>query len=178
MTTPTRKTSTICCLTALLLGLFSLQALAWTEKDKIKDTANINSVCKLEPYAQCSWSVMIGVNGAGMDLRESSMSSIRLDDANLQGANLSRAILQLANLQNANLMLSNLEHAHLHAVNLQNANLMMANLQNANLLDADLSGANLKGANIQGAILIAAKLDGATWTDGRICAKGSKGECL
>jgi hypothetical protein len=30
---------------------------------------------------------------------------------------------------------------------------------------------------MEGAILIAAKLDNATWTDGRVCAVGSKGEC-
>ena len=55
---------------------------------------------------------------------------------------------------------------------------MMANMQKVNLLDADLSGANLQGANLNGAILIKAKFDGATWTDGRICAKGSIGRCL
>jgi len=178
MTSPTQQTPVTLYLCALLVCLFATQALAWTDKNKIKDTAYVNTLCKLEPFTQCSWAVLIGIKAAGKDLHEASMASARLDDANLQGANLSRAILQLANLQNANLMLSNLEHAHLHAVNLQNANLMLANLQHANLLDADLSGANLKGANIQGTIFIQAKLDGATWTDGRICAKGSKGECL
>jgi len=55
---------------------------------------------------------------------------------------------------------------------------MLANLQKVNLLDADLSGANLRGANLSGAILIQAKFDNATWTDGRVCAKHSIGECL
>jgi len=178
MTTPIRKTKPLFCLSALLLGLISAPAMSWTEKEKIKDTAYVNTLCKFEPQAQCSWAVKIGAQAPGADLHEASMASMRLDGANLQGANLTRAILQLANLKDANLMLSNLTHAHLHAVNLQNANLMMANLQNANLLDADLSGANLKGANIQGTIFIQAKLDGATWTDGRVCAAGSKGKCL
>lgn len=178
MTTPTRQTTTLFCISALMMGLFSAPAVSWTDKDKIKDTAYVNTLCKFEPQAQCSWAVKIGAQVPGADLRESSMASMRLDGANLQGANLSRAILQLANLKDANLMMSNLKYAHMHAVNLQNANLMMANLQHANFLDADLSGANLQGANIQGAIFIQAKLDGATWIDGRVCATGSKGECM
>ena len=65
-----------------------------------------------------------------------------------------------------------------NAANLQKANLMMANLQKANLLDGDLRGANLLGANLFGAILIKTKFGNATWTDGRVCAPDSVGECL
>ncbi|TVO71915.1 MAG: pentapeptide repeat-containing protein [Sedimenticola selenatireducens] len=159
------------------LSSYAIEANAW--RSDIETSGRIkNTTCKYEPEAQCSWAVRIGAQIPGVDMHEASMASMRLDNANLQGANLSRAVLHLANLQGANLMLSNLEHATLHAVNLQNANMMLANLKGANFLDADLSGANLRGANLEGAILIAAKLDGATWTDGRVCAAGSKGECL
>ncbi|WP_456377518.1 pentapeptide repeat-containing protein [Thiolapillus sp.] len=148
---------------------------AWTEEvDKLKD---INTLCKLEPDAQCSWTVRIGLQAPGVDMNNASMASMRLDDANLQRANLSYAILQLASFKGANLMLANMQGAHLHGVNFQGANLTMANMMDTNLLDADLSGANLRGANLSGAILIKAKFDNAIWTDGRRCAAGSIGEC-
>lgn len=159
----------------LLIGITS-QAIAWT--DNITETAYVNTVCKLEPEAQCSWAILIDVKAPGIDMHESSMASARLDRAELSRSNFSRSIFQLASLKEANLMLSNLEYAHMHGVNLQNANLMLANLTGASLFDADLTGANLQGANLQGAILIKAKFDHATWVDGRICAEGSIGECL
>lgn len=174
MTLSIRKTLTLT-VSALLLSTFAISASAWT--DKPQEAAN-SAPCKLEPEAQCTQAVMIGLQAPGIDMNHASMAQIRLDGANLQGANLSNAALDLANLKESNLMLSNLEGAHLHAANLQKTNLMLANLQKVNFLDADLRGANLKGANLAGAILIAAKLESATWTDGRICAAGSVGECL
>ncbi len=159
---------------ALAAGV-ALNAHAWTnEVDKLKD---VNTLCKFEPEAQCSWAVRIGAKAPGVDMRDASMASMRLDKADLQGANLSGSILQLTSLEGANLMLANLERAHMHGTNLRNANLMMANLTGVNLLDADLTGANLRGAKLEGVILLKARLDNATWTDGRICAVGSIGEC-
>ncbi|MCU7885257.1 MAG: pentapeptide repeat-containing protein [Candidatus Thiodiazotropha sp. (ex Lucinoma annulata)] len=155
--------------------LWFTQAMAWT--DNITETAYVNTICKLEPEAQCSWAILIDLQAPGVDMHESSLASARLDRSNFKRANFSRSIFQLANLKDTNLMLSNLEYAHLHGVNLQNANLMLANLTGASLFDADLSGANLRGANLMGAILIKAKFDNAIWTDGRICAEGSIGEC-
>ncbi|MCP4009166.1 MAG: pentapeptide repeat-containing protein [Proteobacteria bacterium] len=160
----------------LIFTFVSQTALGWT--DDIDSLPNINTLCKPEPEAQCTQAVRVGLEAPGVDWRDSSMTQMRLDGANLQGANLSGSILQLANLKGANLMLANLTGAHLHAVNLQDSNLTMANLSSANLLDADLSGANLLGANLQKAILIQAKFGGATWPDGRVCAQGSVGECL
>jgi len=163
-------------LAALLLFSTATVAHAWTDDiDKLDDS---NSICKLEPEAQCTSSVRIGISAPGIDMNHASMEKMRLDGSKLQRANFSYAIMQLVNLKGADLMLANLEGAHLHAANLQGTNLMMANMQKVNLLDADLSGANLQGANINGAILIKAKFDGATWVDGRTCAKGSIGECL
>lgn len=163
-------------LSALLLASVSATAHAWT--DDIEKLDDANSICKLEPESQCTSAVRVGLNAPGLDMNHASMEKMRLDGSKLQRANFSFAIMQLVNLKGADLMLANLESAHMHAANLQGANLMMANMQKVNLLDADLSGANLQGANLNGAILIKAKFDGATWTDGRICAKGSIGECL
>ncbi len=163
-------------LMGIAFAAYMHSASAWTsELDKL---GNVNSICKFEPEAQCSWAVRVNTEAPGVDMHEASMASMRLDGSNFQGANLSYAILQLASLQKTNLMLANLEGAHMHGVNLREANLSMANLTKVNLLDADLSGANLRGANLQGAILMKARLDGATWTDGRVCAAGSVGECL
>ncbi|MCU7812929.1 MAG: pentapeptide repeat-containing protein [Candidatus Thiodiazotropha sp. (ex Notomyrtea botanica)] len=158
-----------------LIGAWHFPAMAWTEN--ITETAYVNTVCKLEPEAQCSWAILIDVDAPGIDMHESSLASARLDRSNFERANFSWSIFQLANLNETNLMLSNLEYAHLHGVNLQNSNLMFANLTGASLFDADLSGADLRGANLHRAILIKAKFDNAVWIDGRICAEGSIGEC-
>lgn len=165
---------------SLLCGLSAVFLVngAWAWTDNIELLKDVNTICKLEPESQCTSAVRIGLQAPGIDMNGSSMAQMRLDDANLQGANLSYAILQLANLQGANLMLANLEGAHLHAVNLRGANLMLANLRKVSLLDADLSGANLRGANLTDALLLKARFDNATWTDGRVCAVGSIGECL
>ncbi|KAA3626679.1 MAG: pentapeptide repeat-containing protein [Proteobacteria bacterium] len=159
----------------VLMAVVASGAGAWTKDiDKLKD---INTLCKFEPEAQCSWAIRIGAKAAGVDMHDSSMASMRLDNADLQGADLSGSILQLSSLEGANLMLANLEKAHMHGTNLRGANLMLANLVGVNLLDADLTGANLRGANLLGAIIIKARFDNATWTDGRICAAESIGEC-
>lgn len=161
--------------TTILLTAYTSTVNAWTENlDKLRD---VNTLCKLEPEAQCSWAVRVGVQAPGVDMHNASMASMRLDNANFQGANLSNAILQLASFKGANLMLANMEGAHLHGVNFQKANLMLTNLTNANLLDADFSDANLRGANLTGAILIKARFDNAIWIDGRKCAADSLGEC-
>lgn len=154
---------------------FATSVGAWTtEIEKLKD---VNTLCEWKPESQCSWAVRIGAKVPGVDMHGASMASMRLDKADLQGANLSGAILQLSSLEGANLMLANLEKAHMHGTNLRGANLMLANLMGVNLLDADLTGANLRGANLQGAIIIKARFDNATWTDGRVCAVESIGEC-
>lgn len=172
-----KNSSTTKLLTALALStLLSPAAFAWT--DDISTLDDVNTKCKAEPEAQCTQAVRIGLEAAGVNWSDSSMVQMRLDGANLQGADFTRSILDLANLKGANLMLANLKNAHLHAVNLVDSNLMMANLEGTNFLDADLRGANLRGAKMHNTILIQANLSGATWSDGRICAEGSIGECL
>jgi len=160
----------------LLISSLLSSANVWAED--IRPMKDVITICKFEPETQCTSAIRKGAKLAGVDMNSSSMTTMRLDGADLQRANLSNSILQLSNFQGANMMLINLEGAHMHAVNLQNANLMLANMKKVNLLDADLRGANLRGANLQGAILIQAKLSNATWTDGRVCAEGSVGKCL
>ncbi len=157
----------------LLMVAWGAQAWAWS--DKIKEDSN--TVCRLEPEAQCTQAVRIGLQAPGLDMHDASMPNMRLDKANLARANLSGSILQLANLRGANLSGANLERTHLHGVNLRGANLRDANLRGANLLDADLTGADLTGADVTGAIFIAATLNNAVWIDGRICAQGSVSDC-
>ncbi|MDH5485566.1 MAG: pentapeptide repeat-containing protein [Gammaproteobacteria bacterium] len=159
---------------SVVISIYASSVFAWADKF---DVVELNTLCEFKPESQCSWARKMGAQLAGVDMHNSSMASIRFDGANLQGANLKDSNMHISNLSKANLMLANLEGVHLHASNLHGANLTMANLRNANLLDADLTDANLLGANLQGAILISARLDNATWTDGRICAVGSRGEC-
>lgn len=163
-------------LAAAVIGLAAATtALAWS--DQVTNERDYNTVCVYEPGAQCAGAVRMDLDLSGVDMQDASMTTMRLDRSNLTRANLSGAILQLSSLEGANLTLANLTRAHLHAVNLRNADLTLANLSGANLLDADLRGAVLLGANLTGVILFQAKLGNATWTDGRICAEDSVGEC-
>ncbi len=169
------KTLGLCAVLAAAAGLAAPDAGAWS--DKVSSADDANSICKLEPEAQCTQAIRIGLQAPGLDMNHASMANMRLDEANLKGGNFEAASLQLANLYKANLEGANLHRTHLHAVNLRGANLKNADLRGANLLDADLAGADLSGADLTGAILIQAKFDKAVWTDGRICAAGSVGGC-
>jgi hypothetical protein len=80
----------------------------------------------------------------------------------------------LAKLKKTNQCIKcNLIGAKLGGANLSGAKLSGANLSGANLYKANLGGANLTDANLSGA-----DLSGATWTDDRICGKGSIGKCV
>ena len=161
--------------TLLLVPVLSLNAVAWTADPSAEITP---ATCKLEPESQCTQAVFIDLQAPGLDINHASLPQARFDRANLRGANFSFAIMQLVSLQDTDLTLANLEGAHLHAANLKNTNLTLANLQRVNFVDADLRGANLRGANLTDAIFIGAKMANATWSDGRVCAAGSVGECL
>lgn len=71
------------------------------------------------------------------------------------------------NLSNANLEGINLQGAYLKGAKLQNTILRNAKLIDVYLYKADLTGADLTGADLSKAI----------WTDGRVCAFGSIGQC-
>lgn len=90
----------------------------------------------------------------------------------LRGVVLSRGKLEYANFARADLSGSRLDHVSLVGANLAAADLNHVDLNHADLSHADLSAANLESANLSGAVL-----DHAIWTDGRICAVGSLGQC-
>ena len=90
------------------------------------------------------------------------LSGKNLKGLNLVGANLSKCNLKGADLSNANLERADLGESDLERVNLAGANLRMASLKLTGMI----------GANLENAVL-----DGAIWQDGRVCAKGSVGEC-
>ncbi len=101
---------------------------------------------------------------AGLNLEDTNLRRINLQDADLEGANLQDADLYKANLQNADLEEANLQDANLFKVNfqlarlrkanLQDANLSKANLQQADLSEVDLQNANLSKANLQQTVLV------------------------
>lgn len=53
-----------------------------------------------------------------------------------------------------------------------------ARLEGARFDQADLSYADLRGTYLGGLDLEGVRLSRTVWTDGRVCAEGSVGECL
>jgi hypothetical protein len=90
----------------------------------------------------------------------------------LRGVDLTRGNLDYANFSRADLSGSRLAHVSLVGANLNAADLNHADLSNADLSNADLSAANLTLVKLTGAVL-----DHAIWTDGRVCAVASLGQC-
>lgn len=159
----------------VVLSVLTLSSPSWAVEPDRNRTVNPN--CVLEPEANCSWGDLRGAKAAGMDLQGSSYLSALLDDADFQGANLEQSQMQLTSMKRANMSNANLTRSHMHAIKAQGINLQGANLDDVNLTSAELQGANLKGASINRVLWLNAQLSGATWTDGRICAEGSRGEC-
>ena len=111
---------------------------------------------------QCDRAAAPGVNWSGCDKQ----------GAILRGVDLTRGNLDYANFSRADLSGSRLVHVSLVGANFASADLNHTDLNNADLSHADLSAANLVSANLTGAVL-----DHAIWSDGRICAVGSLGQC-
>jgi hypothetical protein len=109
---------------------------------------------------------------ARADLREARLGNAVLARADLRGANLLRADLRYANLEGADL-----RGAVLREAMLTGARLPAADLRETDLRDADLGHAVLEGARLEGARLSGARLGDAVWSDGRVCAPESIGEC-
>lgn len=118
-------------------------------------------------YAACDELVGPHVDWSGRDKSDADLFEGDLEFAKLIDANLSNALLTQANLFEANLS----------AAVLESTNLTNANLTGARLLEADLTRANLSCAKLIETDLTGAILTRATWTDGRICAEDSIGEC-
>jgi hypothetical protein len=130
--------------------------------------------CTAPPGPQVNWSYchLEGVSLVGQVLNGADLSNARL-----VAADLSRADLRHARLAYAALSSARLAQTDLRGADLRGAVFARADLSGARLDGADLSYANLQGARIGRARLNAARLDRAIWTDGRVCAAGSVGEC-
>lgn len=139
----------------------------------------------------------------GSDVKGADLSSAILTGATLSGAHMTGAGGHAANLSSADLTRVMALNMFLPGADMQSANLTGADfsrsvltranldgaiLRNATLVDVDLRGANLNSADLIGTDLTGARLDettklsnahlaGATWTDGRVCADDSVGEC-
>lgn len=152
-------------------GLALFVAFQWQLSENVSKALIVPPIpaCDVAPAPKINWR---GCDKSGMLLRESDLSS----------ANLSRTKLNSTDLSGSRLLSSNLSQADLSYATLDQANMAHANLEGSNLnftelRDADLSHVNLRNANLTDTVLDGAKLDEATWTDGRICAAGSIGQC-
>lgn len=111
---------------------------------------------------QCGKAAAPGIDWSGCDMQGKL----------LRGVDLSRAKLDYANFSRADLSGSRLEHVSLVGANLNAADLNNVDLSNADLSNTDLTDANLLSATLDGAVL-----SHAIWSDGRVCAEGSVGQC-
>ncbi len=130
----------------------------------------------------CDAPAVAGVNWrncrmSGLQSLKSDLQHARLDSAILSGANLFGSNLSDASLMYTDLSMTNLSYVDFERAQMKGSNLQHADLQNADFREADLSYANFTGAKMQGVRLDGARLDNAIWVDGRICLKGSLGEC-
>jgi len=117
------------------------------------------------------------VNWSGCDMLGRTLSRVDLSRANLSGTKLTGADLRAARLRASDLHDANLEDADLSGANLRAANFKGALLRGANLSQSDLRDADFSQTSLEAANLNGAKLGRAIWTDGRVCAAGSVGEC-
>lgn len=157
----------VCAVLAVVFFVIVL-AFKYSPKNKIK--------------VDCSEPARQGVNWNGCGF-----IAVQLIQANLTEANLMNVNLQYANLTEANLSFANLKYVMLDFAILQRVDFTKANLKGASLLSADLTGAtfnqaDLSYANFKGALITNTRFDGAVldnaiWIDGRMCAKGSIGQC-
>jgi len=130
----------------------------------------------------CDAPAIAGVNWrncrlSGLQSLKSDLQHAHLDSAILSGANLFASNLSDASLMYTDLSMTNLSYVDFSRAQMKGSNLQHADLHNANFTDADLSYANFTGAIMQDVRLDGAQLDNAIWVDGRICLKGSVGEC-
>lgn len=110
--------------------------------------------------------------GNAADLQKLLASPVCID-CNLRGANLRQATLRSAILSGADLSSAILTGATLSGAHMTGAGANAANLSSAVLMRVKALNMFLPGVDMQ-----SANLAGATWTDGRVCANESVGECL
>jgi Pentapeptide repeats (8 copies) len=130
--------------------------------------------CQAAPKPGINWT---GCALLGRDLRRAPLRAAQLSSSMLVNVNLRDANLASADLSYANLDAADARGASLQTASLKGATLRGTNLTNADLRDTDMTYADLQGANLSGVQLQGARLDRAIWTDGRVCATESVGEC-
>ncbi len=101
------------------------------------------------------------------------LGEINLRDTRLSNIDLQQAALPFTKLSSCDLTHTNLQGAFLRKADLEDAILDFANFNNANL-----QGANLKNASIFKATFENANLENAIWVNGIRCKKGSIGRCV
>ena len=107
-----------------------------------------------------------------IDFKGKILSNKTLDNSNFEQADLRASKFLRSSLKGVNFKGANLMGATFKSAKLQNAN-----FEGANLTGADFRWANLEGANLEGAIIHRTRFSHATWIDGNICAKKSRGKC-
>ncbi|GBE11594.1 serine/threonine-protein kinase B [bacterium BMS3Bbin12] len=130
--------------------------------------------CNAAPAPGVDWSYC---TLEGLRLSKADLSRADLRSVDLRGADLAGARLVGADLSYGSFGIADLAGADLTGARLVGTGLSGADLRGADLSRSDLSYANLRGARLAGARLTGANLNQAIWTDGRICAQGSVGEC-
>ena len=115
------------------------------------------------------WMRSIRIENQLGDLKRPSISSSKLDGADLRGTDLSHANFSMTGLMGANLSNTKLIGANFVWANLGSADLSGADLTKADLASAYLESANLTGAQLDGANLGCVNLDGADLTDATSC---------
>ncbi len=107
------------------------------------------------------------------DMSESSMRSATLRAADLRGTRLTASSLAYADLSGAKLSEANFDLA-----DMKGANLRGSDLSGTSFVSADLSYADLRESIFDDTDLTGAILDNAIMPSGKVCARGSIGECL
>lgn len=136
-----------------------------------------------ESSADCQAAAEPGINWENcvfnpMDLHAVDLSDSNLRNSVLRGSRLLNANLTRTDLMYADLSRSDLSYAILNDAKFKGADLRQADLTNSDLKQADLSFADLRGAMVGSANLQGAILNQTIWTDGRICAPESIGDCV
>jgi uncharacterized protein YjbI with pentapeptide repeats len=88
-----------------------------------------------------------------IDLRNTYLAQVELQEANLSGAKLYGADLRFSDLSRTNLSNADFSHADLRGAKLYGADLRFSDLSRTNLNNADFSHADLRGAKLYGADL-------------------------
>lgn len=127
--------------------------------------------------ADLTGAVLTGAGDARADLKGSNFNSAILNGINLDGADLSGVQMNHAQASQASWIRANLSGAQLKGANLSMGNFEQADFSGADLSNSNMSRSNLSGSNFMGSNLSGSNFSGATWTDGRVCANGSVGEC-